>query len=440
MRQWIGFLSLLLLLFSPVLFATEKALVLHIDGPIGPATQDYIERGITHANKEHYATVIIQMNTPGGLETSMRGINEAIITSSLPVITYVAPSGAHAASAGLFIMYASHFAAMAPGTNAGAASPVKLQGETKAANAKDQNADEKKAVNDAAAYIRSLAQLRGRNVEWAEHAVREAVSVSAIEAKKLNVINEVANDYPDLLKKLEGHTAMVQGVNETLNTKDMQLTHMKPDWRYQFLSFLTNPNIAYILMLVAIYGLFFELSNPGLILPGVAGIIALFLVLYAFQLMPINYVGLSLVLIGIGFMVLEVLISSFGMIGFGGVIAFIIGSVMLFEDNESGYHLTWPLILIMSIISISFFFMLLSLAVKSHKKAVVTGREGLIGSKGVVLNVMNEQVVVRVLGEIWEARSSQMLDRGQKVIVTRVNGLTLWVEPLQGQHEKKLGE
>lgn len=437
MRQWTWFLSLLLFLLSPALFAAEKALVLHIDAPIGPATQDYIERGITYANKEHYAMIVLQMNTPGGLETSMRGINEAIITSPLPVIAYVAPSGARAASAGLFIMYASHFAAMAPGTNAGAASPVKLQGETKAADAKDQNADEKKAVNDAAAYIRSLAQLRGRNVEWAEQAVREAVSVSAIEAKKLNVINEVANDYPDLLKKLDGRTAMVQGVNETLNTKDIQLTHMPADWRYQFLSFLTNPNIAYILMLIAIYGLFFELSNPGLILPGVAGIIALFLVLYAFQLMPINYVGLSLVLIGIGFMVLEVLISSFGMIGFGGVIAFIIGSVMLFNDNESGYYLTWPLILIMSIISISFFFMLLSLAVKSHKKAIVTGKEGLIGSKGVVLNVMNEQIVVRVLGEIWEARSSQMLDRGQKIRVAQVNGLILWVEPISSEHEKK---
>lgn len=440
MRKWIWFLNLLLLFLSPPLFAAEKALVLHLDGPVGPATQDYIERGITYAKKEHFAAIIIQMNTPGGLETSMRGINEAIITSSLPIITYVYPSGARAASAGLFIMYASHFAAMAPGTNAGAASPVSLQGETKAANAKDQNAEEKKAVNDAAAYIRSLAELRGRNVEWAEKAVREAVSVSASEAKKLNVINDVATDYNQLLQQLNGQKTVVHGVNETLQSKDLQLTHMPPDWRYQFLSFLTNPNIAYILMLIAIYGLFFELSNPGLVLPGVAGIISLLLVLYAFQLMPINYVGLTLVLIGIGFMVFEVYVSSFGVIGFGGVIAFMIGSVMLFDMNEANYHLAWPLILIMSIISLTFFFMVLSLAVKSHKKSVVTGKEGLLGSKGIVLSVMNEQVVVRVLGEIWEARCHEMLHRGQKVKVTGVNGLILRVEPIANHPLEKLGE
>src|SRR3990167_5829526 len=429
MRLWIVIISLLFPIFC---FAANqnKAIILNVTGTIGPATQDYIQRGITYAEKEHASAIILQLNTPGGLGTSMRRINEAIITSRVPVIAYVAPTGAHAASAGTFIVYASHLAAMAQGTNIGAATPINLL-ETNKAH-KTMSAEEKKAINDAAAYIRSLAQLRGRNADWAELSVRQAASLSADEAKKLKVIDEIANDYPQLLTKMDGHTAVVQGVSETVKTKNLTLETMASDWRYRFLAFLTDPNIAYILMLIAVYGLFFELSNPGLILPGVAGVIALLLVLYAFQLMPINYVGLFLILIGITFMILEVFITSFGMLGIGGLIAFIIGSVMLFDIQHTAFRIDRSLIMIMAAVTMTFFFIIMGLVIKSQKRAMITGKDSLIGSTGTVISVMNEQVVVKISGEIWEARSRTMLPIGQKVKVVSIEGLILHVEPVEG--------
>lgn len=405
----------------------NKAVVLEINNTIGPATQDYIQRGITYAEKEQVGAIIIQLNTPGGLDSSMRGINEAIITSPVPVIAYVYPAGARAASAGTFIMYASHLAAMASGTNIGAASPVHLLSKDKSSTL---TTEEKKATNDASAYMRSLAQLRGRNADWAELAVRQAASLSATDAKRLKVIDEIADDYPALLKNMDGHSVLVQGIPEKVSTKHLELERVAPDWRYQFLSFLTNPNVVYILILVALYGLFFEFSNPGLILPGVAGVIALLLVLYALQLVPINYTGLSLVAIGILFIILEIFITSHGILGLGGVIAFIIGSIMLFDVNDPHYRVALSLILIMSITTALFFLIILSMILQSHKKTIITGEEGLIGSEGTVLNVMNEQIIVRVLGEIWEARATVMLNPGQKVKVVSIRGLILLVEPI----------
>ncbi len=436
MRKWIWLLSLLIFLFPPLIFSAEKAIVLNVSGPIGPATQDYIQRGIAYAEHEQAAMVILQLDTPGGLDSSMRGINEAIITSTIPVITYVYPSGARAASAGLYILYASHLAVMASGTNAGAATPISLMGTTKIAGSTQSSAEENKVVNDAAAYMRSLAQLRGRNADWGELAVRQAKSLSANDAKRLNVIDEIADDYPQLLQKMDGHTVVVHGKPEKLQTKNVALESISPDWRYQFLAFITNPNVAYLLMLIAIYGLFFELSNPGLILPGVVGTISLLIVLYAFQLMPINYAGLALVLFGIVCMLFEVYVSSFGIIGLGGVVAFIIGSVMLFDIHDANYHLTWSLIFIMSAISIIFFFVIISLALKSHRKKIVSGQEGLIGCEGIVLSAQDEQIVVRVLGEIWDAKSSLPLNTSDKIKVTKVQGLVLEVEPLT-QHERR---
>lgn len=435
MLKHITFISLLYFLFSASLFAADQALILNVNGPIGPAMQNYIERGIATAAKEKMKAIILEMNTPGGLESSMRQINEAILTSPIPVITYVYPSGARAASAGVFIMYASHLAAMASGTNVGAASPINLLGETNTPNQK-LTTEEKKAQNDASAYMRSLAQLRGRNADWAELAVRQAASISANEAKHLKVIDEVADHYPELLQKLDGHQVLVLGIPDAIKTKNLELKNMPPDWRYQFLMFLTDPNIAYLFLLLAIYGLFFELSNPGLILPGVVGVLSLLLTLYAFQLMPINYVGLAFILVGVAFMIVEMYVTSYGAIALGGIIAFILGSVMLFDASDPHFHLSWSLILAMSIITIAFFFMILTLALRSHKKAVVTGVEGLIGSEGHVLSVNGDHITVRVLGEIWEANSSHLLQPNQKIRVIRVNGLVLKIEPDQPKRKK----
>lgn len=421
----------LCVLFSVAAFASDKAVVLELNGAISPASQDFFKRGLNYAESQHAKLVILKLNTPGGLETSMRGITEAIIASPIPVITLVSPSGARAASAGTFIVYASHVAAMASGTNIGAASPINLMGTDK--TTKKLSTEEQKASNDAVAYIRSLAELRKRNADWAESAVRQAASISAEEAKKLHVIDLIAQDYTDLLKGIDGREVSVRGKPQKINSQNLQIETVQPDWRYEFLNFITNPTIAYLLMLVAVYGLFFELSNPGLVMPGVVGIIALLLVLYAFQLIPVNYAGLILVLLGIAFMIFEVIVSSFGVIGLGGIIAFMIGSVMLFDIHDPNFRITLTLIVTMGVITFVFFFMVLSLAIRSHKRAIVTGHEGLIGREGTVISMMNEQVIVRVLGEIWEARSPVMLTPGQKIKVKNVKGLMLFVEPKENK-------
>lgn len=427
MKKMMSYLLLLLCFVSSLCFAQNNAVILSIDGPIGPATQDYIHRGISYAKDTHANAIIIEMNTPGGLETSTRGINEAIIASSIPVITYVAPAGARAASAGTYIMYASHVAAMAPGTNVGAASPVSMGPDASKEKSDKPSTMDKKIMNDSIAYIKSLAQLRDRNIDWATKAVREAHSISAMEAKRLNVINFIADDVNDVLQKASGMKVKIEKNLVTLDLKTDSTERFEPDWRYKILSFVTDPSITYILILIAMYGLFFELSNPGLLLPGVAGLISLLLVLYAFQIMPLNFVGLALLLIGIAFLIAEVYVSSFGALGIGGAIAFIIGSIMLFDVNEPNYQLATSLIVLMSAITLTFFLMVISLAIRSHKRAVVTGREALIGSDGVVISVMNEQIIVRVQGEIWEARSTEMLDIGQPIRVVGVSGLLLRV-------------
>lgn len=423
LRKWI--LTFLALFFSITTFAASKAVVLNIKGVIGPATEDYIVKNLKLAENQHAQFVILEINTPGGLETSMTSINDAILSSRIPVITYVAPAGARAASAGTYIMYASHLAVMAPGTHMGAATPVSFAHT----GMRQLTTSEKKAINDSSAYLISLARMSKRNELWAQHAVIDSNSIPAEEAKRLNVVEEIAKNYDELLQKINKRTVTVQGQNVTLDTNNITLEHVNTDWRYAFLSFITHPNLIYLLFLVAIYGIFFELSNPGLIFPGVAGIISLLLVLYAFQLMPVNYTGFTLILAGLTFMALEVYVTSYGVLGLGGIIAFIIGSLMLFDGRNPYYHLTLSLIFVMSFASFIFFYVLLQLAIQSHKKAIVTGKEGLIGSEGIVIGIRSDKIIVRVLGEIWEASTKEPLHMGQKVVVKACTGLVLQVTP-----------
>lgn len=430
MRKWIWLVFFILFSINLSAQAAGNAVLLNINGAIGPGVQNYIVSNIEKANAAQAKLIIIQLNTPGGLETSMRGINEAIISSHVPIVTYVAPSGARAASAGVFIMYASHFAVMAPGTNLGAATPVNM------ANAqKSDDTHAKKAASDASAYLRSLAQLRGRNDKWAELAVTNAASLSAAEAKKMNVITDIANDLPQLVKEINGKTTLIANVPTKVDTSQLVIETIKPDWRSQFLAFITDPNIAYLLMLVAMYGLFFELSNPRLVLPGVAGIISLLLALYAFQLMSVNYAGLALIFIGVGFMAFEVSVSSFGVIGVGGVIAFAVGSIMLFETASPYFQLAYGLIAAMSITTALFILLAVTLMIRAHQKPVLTGQVGLIGKEGTVLSCHADYVLVQLLGEIWKAKSHDILRPGQTIKVVKVDGLLLTIKSLHKEHQ-----
>jgi membrane-bound serine protease (ClpP class) len=433
----------------------SEVVVLTIDGAISPATADYAVRGIRKASDRGAALVVLRMDTPGGLDTSMRQIIKAILASSVPVVAFVAPSGARAASAGTYILYASHIAAMAPGTNLGAATPVQIgmpggdpgdaprDKKRKEKNEKEGKPDEdkeapggqstltRKQVHDAAAYIRSLAQLRGRNADWAEKAVREAVSLSAEEAKKIDVIDIVANDIEQLLKQLNGRKVTLQGVDRTLRTEGATLALIEPDWRTELLSIITNPSVALILMMIGIYGLIFEFSNPGFVLPGVAGGICLLLALFALQLLPINYAGLGLIVLGLAFIIGEAFLPSFGALGIGGAIALIIGAVMLIEPEARGYGVSLAFIIGLGTVSAVVVFSIVAMAAKARKRRVVSGREEMLGASGVVLEDMQDRGWARVHGESWRVVSSTPLVRGQLVRVTGMEGLTLSVEPHQ---------
>lgn len=442
------FMSLLMavgILWPPVsATATQSGIVqLSIEGVIGPATDDYIQRSFEKATLDHAELVVIVMDTPGGLDTSMRGIIKNITTTSLPVVTYVSPTGARAASAGTYILYASHIAAMAPGTNLGAATPVQIGGlsppESKEKPEKDAekkapaintDAMKRKAINDAAAYIRGLAQLRGRNQEWAEKAVREAASLSATEALELRVINLVATDMVDLLQQLNGMEIEVLGHKRTLKTEGLTIIEMAPDWRSRLLSVITNPNIAYILMLVGIYGLIFEFSNPGSIVPGTIGAICLLLAMYSFQLLPINYAGMALILLGIALMVGEAFQPSFGVLGIGGAVAFVIGSIILIDTEAPGFGINLSIIITFALISILVFVFVIGMAIRARRRPVVSGQEELIGAHGVVINDFDDTGHVTVHSETWNARTHLPLQKGQSVKVTGMQGLVLEVEPL----------
>ncbi len=438
---------------------SRQALVIDIDGAIGPAIADYVAERLSEIDPARTGVVILRLDTPGGLDTAMRKIIRAELASPVPVVVYVAPAGARAASAGTYIAYAASVAAMAPGTNLGAATPITIGGmpdlpngerdrdepdkakkdEDKDAGKADPNepldtstAEKRKMVNDAAAYIRGLAQMHGRNADWAEAAVRGAASLPADEALKLNVVDVVAATLPELLRKIDGRQVLVNGEKKTLATADLELVESEIDWRTRLLAVITDPTVAYLLMLVGIYGLIFEFANPGTYAPGVIGGISLLLALFAFSVLPVDYAGLALILLGIALMVAEAFAPSFGILGLGGVVAFAIGSVIMFKAGAPGFGLPIPVVAASSIVTGGLLILVLAMLLRSRRKAIITGQEGLIGSAGEVVEWTDRGGRVRVLGELWLARADVTLQPGDPVKVRSREGLLLTVERKAG--------
>lgn len=428
--------------------ATPRAVgLLTIDGAIGPASADHVVRGIERSAALGHALVILRMDTPGGLDTSMRAAIKAILASPVPVVAYVAPSGARAASAGTYLLYASHVAAMAPGTNVGAATPVEIGiapqqpdpgGQPAGKDGQDapkagSSPMQAKALNDAAAYLRGLAQLRGRNADWAERAVRESVSLTAEEALRLRVIDVVAPDLPALLAGLDGRTVTVAGAQRRLHTQGAAVVEFTPDWRTNVLGAIANPSVALLLMTVGIYGLVFEFMNPGAVAPGVIGAICLLLGLYALQLLPVNYAGLALIVLGLAFMVAEAFLPSFGILGLGGIAAFVAGGLMLIDTELPGYGIPVGLVGTLAVGSALLLFGIAHLALKTRRRPVTSGAAAMIGRLCSVERydaARPHEGWVRVEGELWRAISAAPLHPAQTVRIVGRSGLTLEVVPV----------
>jgi len=421
-------LFFLSVLMQWLLAATPAPVVLlQIDGAIGPASSSYLEGGLAEAQKVGAEFVLLELDTPGGLVTSTQEMVQAMLGSPVPVVVYVAPKGAHAASAGTFLVYAAQVAAMAPGTNLGAATPIGLMPGGKESNASEAPA--RKALNDARAYIQSLGELYDRNATWGMRAVDRAESLSAKDALRMKVIDIIAEDRKDLLIQLDGRSVTVAQKKQVLQTQDIRIVAFEADWKTRFLAVITDPNIALILLMLALYGIFFELLNPGGIFPGVIGAIAGVLALYALNLLPFNYAGLLLILLGVAFMIAEVFVSGFGVLGIGGAIAFAFGALLLFDAETLGTDISLPLIIAITLVSLLFFMLVVRMLLSSRARRIVSGVEEMVGAEAEVLEVLDDGYWVLCHGERWFARSDVTLSIGEHASVASVSGLTLHLIP-----------
>ena len=407
-----------------LLFAEQPIHILTVNGSINPTTYDYLKHGIEYATTKNAQAVIIEMNTPGGLLQSTRDIVSLFLNSKIPIVVFVSPQGSRAASAGVFITMAAHIAVMAPGTNIGAAHPVNSQGEM-------DSVMSGKVTNDAAAFIRSISEKRNRNVVWAEDAVRHSVALTETEALDKNVIDFIAANRSALLDSLDGRSIIIEKDTLTLNTKNSVAEDHRMNWQYEMLNLLSDPNISYILFLIGIYGIFFELYNPGSVFPGVAGAIAIILALYSMQTLPLNYAGLALIIVGIILFILEIKIASYGLLSVGGAVALFFGSIMLYQNDQPMQFVEVSLTVIIPLVIVTtlFFAFVIGAGLKAQRRKVDSGEQGMIGAEGIAMTLLNPAGQVRVQGEIWGAESEEgKITKDAKIVVTKIHGLLLKVK------------
>lgn len=419
------YILIVIVLVSQNLISSQKIIKIKVDGAISPATSSFIARGLDKAQKMNSEAVIIMLNTPGGLLESTREIVQNILESSVPVVVYVSPKGARAGSAGVFITLSANIAVMAPGTNIGAAHPVGMQGEA------DSSVMFDKVTNDAAAFVRSIAQQRNRNSSWAEKSVRESISSTEQEALDSNVIDFIAPNLDSLLKAINNLKTTTSTGEKIINTTDIEIIELESNWKDELLKIISNPNVAYLLLMAGIYGIFFEIYNPGAIFPGVLGGISLILAAYSFQMLPVNWAGLALILFAVIMFLLEIKVVSHGILSIGGVISLFLGSIMLFDDPTEYVSVSISLIITVVILTTLFFLVVISLGIKAQYKKVSLGNTAMLDEKGIVISEIKpgKPGKVKVRGEIWRALSDVEIKVGEEVKIEKVESLTLFVKP-----------